>query len=182
MNATRLWSLWQAILLSCALGFTRRGQQRFVEWATGLALNVEEHTITQSLVGLDRVGDWKALESFAEYGRWDLPFLHWGLARRLERWPNRLWHGYHLWAGDDTKAHRCSKDVWGTCTFHEYTARCPNRASTVRAHNWVVSGALLPQVGQPAHFRPVAGRLYCRKAQLPAAQGGRPSPSAPSAS
>ena len=36
-------------------------------------------------------------------------------------------------AGDDTKVHRNSPHVWGTCTFHEYTARCPNRAGTVRA-------------------------------------------------
>ena len=65
MQATRLWSLWQALLLSFSLGFTRRGEPRFVQWATGLALNVEEHTITQSLVGLDRPQDWKALEAFA---------------------------------------------------------------------------------------------------------------------
>ena len=62
MQATQLWSLWQAILLSVAGGFTRRGQQRFVEWVTGLALNVEEHTITQSLVALDRADDWKACQ------------------------------------------------------------------------------------------------------------------------
>src|SRR5262249_34404522 len=133
-----------------AVGFTRRGQQRFVEWVTGLALNVEGHTITQSLVGLARVDDWKALESFAEYGSWNLPFLQWGLARRLDHLPNRTWHGYRVGAGDDTKVHRTSADVWGTCTFHEYTARCPNRASTVRAHNWVVLGALLPESGRPA--------------------------------
>jgi hypothetical protein len=172
MKATWLWSLWQAILLSLAVGFTRRGRQRFVQWATGLALNVEEHTITQSLVALDRVHDWKALESFAEYGSWDLPFLQWATARRLERLPNRLWHGYRVWGGDDTKVHRSSKDVWGTCTFHEYSARCPNRASTVRAHNWVVTGALLAMPDQPALFLPVAGRLYFRKTQLPEAQKG----------
>jgi hypothetical protein len=176
MKATQLWLLWQAILLPVAVGFTRRGQQRFVEWVTGLALNVEEHTITQSLIGLDRVADWKALESFAEYGAWDLPFLQWGLARRLDRLPQRPWHGYHVWAGDDTKVHRSSKDVWGTCTFHEYTARCPNRASTVRAHNWVVLGALLPDPGRPAHFLPVAGRLYFRKTQLPSPEKGPPIP------
>jgi Transposase DDE domain len=176
MKAIQLWSLWQAILLPIAVGFTRRGQQRFVEWVTGLALNVEEHTITQSLIGLDRVPDWKALESFAEYGSWDLRFLQWGLTRRLDRLPERTWHGYHVWAGDDTKVHRSSKDVWGTCTFHEYTARCPNRASTVRAHNWVVLGALLPNPGQPAHFLPVAGRLYFRKTQLPAPEQGPPIP------
>src|SRR5262249_2642830 len=68
------------------------------------------------------------------------------------------------------------KGVWGTCTFHEYTARCPNRASTVRAHNWVVLGALLPNPGQPAHFLPVAGRLYFRKTQLPAPEKGPPIP------
>jgi hypothetical protein len=172
MKANWLWALWQAILLSFALGFTRRGRQRFVQWVTGLALNVEEHTITQSLVGLSRVGDWKALEAFAEYGSWKPRCLAWGLAHRLDRLPHRAWHGYRVWAGDDTKVHRTSKDVWGVCTFHEYTARCPNRASTVRAHNWVILGALLPEVGRPALFLPVAGRLYFRKTQLPPAQKG----------
>ncbi len=99
MKAIHLWTLWQAILLAIAAGFTRRGRQRFVEWVTGLALNVEEHTITQSLIGLDRVLDWKALESFAEYGSWDLPVLQWSLARDLDRRPDRTWHGYQVWAG-----------------------------------------------------------------------------------
>jgi hypothetical protein len=174
MKATALWSRWQAILLSLAVTFTRPGRGRFVEWATGLALNVEEHTITQSLIGLDRVGDWRALEAFAEYGSWSLPGLQYRLARRLDELPNRLWHGYRVWADDDTKVHRNSKDVWGTCTFHEYTARCPNRASTVRAHNWLVSGALLPLPGQPALFLPVAGQLYFRNSQLPQPQNGPP--------
>jgi hypothetical protein len=172
MKGIRLWPIWQAILLSIAVGFSRRGTQRFVEWSTGLALNVEEHTITQSLIGLDRVGDWKALESFAEYGSWDGRFLQWGLARRLGKEPDRLWHGYHVWAGDDTKVHRCSPGVWGTCTFHEYTARSPNRATTVRAHNGVVTGALFEQPGQPALFFPVAGTLYFRKSQMPAPGNG----------
>jgi hypothetical protein len=176
MKATQLWALWQAILLSLAMGFTRRGEQRFVQWVTGLALNVEEHTITQSIVGLGRPGDWKALESFAEYGSWDLPLLQYRLACHLDRLPDRLWHGYRVWAGDDTKVHRNSKGVWGTCTFHEYSARCPNRASTVRAHNWVVTGALVPRPGQPALFLPVAGRLYFRRTQLPDAQKGPPVP------
>lgn len=172
MKATRLWSIWQAILLSLAFGFSGQGKKRFVEWATGLALNVEEHTITQSLIALGRPQDWKALESFAEYGSWHLPHLQSWLARRLNELPNRLWHGYHVWAGDDTKVHRNSPDVWGTCTFHNYSARCPNRASTVRAHNGVVTGALLPVPNQPALFLPVAGHLYFRKTQLPEADKG----------
>src|SRR6202140_2771258 len=174
MKANWLWSLWQGILLSMALGFSRQGEKRFVEWATGLALNIEEHTITQSLVGLDRPQDWKALESFDEYGAFDIRLVQYSLACDLEELPNRLWHGYRAWAGDDTKVHRNSPDVWGTCTFHNYSARCPNRASTVRAHNWVVTGALLPNDGYPAYFLPVAGQLYFRESQLPEPQKGPP--------
>jgi hypothetical protein len=176
MQAKRLWSLWQALLLPFATCFTQPGFRRFVEWLTGLVCNVEEHTITQSLVAVERTADWKALEAFAEYGAWHGPALEDVLAQRLEQAPGRWWHGYHVWAGDDTKVHRSSKEVWGTCTFHEYTARCPNRATTVRAHNWVVVGALLHNPGQPAWFVPVAGRLYFRQAQLPGpgSTGGLP--------
>ena len=65
-----VWSLWQSLLGSFACAFTRRGYRRFVEWVTALALNVEEHTVTQSVVAIERTADWKALESFAEYGAW----------------------------------------------------------------------------------------------------------------
>jgi hypothetical protein len=173
MHATPLWSAWQALALDFAAGFTPQGQRRFVEWVTGLALNVEEHTLTQSLVGLNRPQDWKALESFAEYGSWHLPSLEWNAGWVIDQLPDRLWHGYRVWAGDDTKVHRNSPGVWGTCTFHEHSARCPNRATTVRAHNWVVLGALLPQEGGPALFLPVAGRLYFRAGQLPAGESFR---------
>src|SRR4051794_35868642 len=172
MHGTRLWALWQPLLLRLALGFTPVGQRRFVQWVTGLALNVEEHTITQSLVGLDRPDDWKALEAFAEYGSWHERLLEFGLARAVADAPGSRWHGYRVWAGDDTKVHRNSPNVWGTCTFHAYSARCPNRAGTVRAHNGVVLGALLEAPGQPAWFLPVAGRLYFRQSQLPTSEDG----------
>jgi hypothetical protein len=42
-------------LLPYALTFTDPGYRRFFEWVTGLVLNDEEHTITQSLIGLERV-------------------------------------------------------------------------------------------------------------------------------
>lgn len=168
MHAIRLGPLWQAQLDPYDRCFTRPGFRDFTLWVTGLALNVEEHTITQSLVGLDRPQDWKALESFAEHGAWDEHAVERKNAQLLEDAPGRLWYGFHVWAGDDTKVHRSSPDVWGTCTFHEYTARCPNRAPTVRAHNWVVVGALLQNPDQPAWFVPTAGRLYFRQSQLPA--------------
>ena len=149
-QATSLWSTWQRLLQPFARVFTRPGYRRFVEWVTALALNVEEHTITQSVLALDRPADWKAMESFAEYGAWDAPAVTRNLTRLVEQAPGRIWHGYHVSAVDDTKVHRNSQDVWGTCTFHESTARCPNRAATVRAHNLVVLGALLDNPGRPA--------------------------------
>src|SRR5690348_15035864 len=166
-DATLLWSIWQALLQSFRWAFTRRGHRRFLEWITALALNVEEHTITQSVLALERPADWKALERFAEYGAWPAGRITRNLARLVEEAPGRIWHGYHVSAVDDTKVHRSGKHVWGTCTFHEYTARCPNRAATVRAHNWVVCGALLDNPGGPAWFLPLAGRLYFRQSQLP---------------
>jgi hypothetical protein len=166
-EATLLWSLWQALLAPFACGFSRRGYHRFAEWITALAINVEEHTITQSVLALERPADWKALESFAEYGAWHADRVTWSLTRLVESAPGRIWYGYHVSAVDDTKAHRSGAEVWGTCTFHEYTARCPNRAATVRAHNWVVLGALLHNPEKPAWFLPISGRLYFRESQLP---------------
>jgi hypothetical protein len=111
------------------------------------------------------------MERFAEYGAWKTEAVTRNLARLVETAPGRLWHGYHASAVDDTKVHRSGKHVWGSCTFHEYTARCPNRATTVRAHNWVVLGALLDNGEEPAWFLPISGRLYFRKSQLPARSG-----------
>ncbi|HMB02151.1 MAG TPA: transposase [Isosphaeraceae bacterium] len=170
-QATLLWSLWQRLLQPFAWAFTRPGHRRFVEWVTALALNVEEHTITQSVTAIERLADWKAMERFAEYGAWDAAAITRNLTRSVEQAPGRIWHGYHICAVDDTKVHRSGEHVWGTCTFHEYTARCPNRAATVRAHNWVVLGALLQNPDQPAWFLPLSGRLSFRQSQLPARSG-----------
>ena len=166
-HAKLLWSIWQALLAPFACCFQRRGFRRFAEWITARAINVEEHTITQSVLALERPADWKAMESFAEYGGWRAGSVTWGLTRLIETAPGRLWHGYQVSAVDDTKVHRSGDHVWGTCTFHEYTARCPNRATTVRAHNWVVLGAVLDNPDQPAWFLPISGRLYFRQSQLP---------------
>jgi hypothetical protein len=167
-HATLLCSLWQALLAAFAWAFTTRGFRRFAQWITAMALNVEEHTVTQSVLALDQPDDWKALESFAESGAWRAESVTAALTRLIEKAPGRAWHGYHVSAVDDTKVHRGSPHVWGTCTFHEYTARCPNRATTVRAHNWVVLGALLEEPEKPAWFLPIAGQLDFRRSQLPA--------------
>ena len=180
-EATLTWSTWQSLLHAFAHSFTRRGFRRFAEWITAMALNVEEHTITQSVLALEQPAAWKALETFAEYGGWHEGRVTYDLTRLIATAPGRIWHGYIASAVDDTKVHRCSPHVWGTCTFHEYTARCPNRAGTVRAHNWVVLGALLHEPAKPGWFLPISGRLYFRESQLPAGPGG-PLRSGPSAS
>lgn len=167
MYATTLWSLWLSCLLCFRPAFTAPGHRRFVQWATGLVLTLDDHTLTQALLGIDQPHAWKALEHFVEHGAWDQTALERLLARRLAQLPDRLWHGYHVSTGDDTKVHRNSKGVWGACTFHEYSARCPNRATTVRAHNWVVIGTLLPQENRPWVYLPQTARLYCRVSQLP---------------
>jgi hypothetical protein len=171
-EATLTWSIWQSLLQAFAASFTRRGFRRFAEWITAMALNVEEHTITQSVLALEQPAAWKALENFAEYGGWHEGRVTYDLTRLVQTAPGRTWHGYFVSAVDDTKVHRGSPHVRGTCTFHEYTARCPNRASTVRAHNWVVLGGVLHEPKKPGWFLPITGRLYFRKSQLPAGPDG----------
>ena len=127
-EAQLTWSIWQALLNAFAGAFTRRGFHRFADWITAMALNVEEHTITQSVLALEQPAAWKALESFAEYGSRHQDRVTQALTRLIATAPGRIWYGYQVSAVDDTKVHRSSPHVWGTCTFHESTARCPNRA------------------------------------------------------
>ena len=164
-DARQLWSWWQSLLAGFGPMFTRPGWVRFVQWVTGMVMGWEEHTITQSPVSMDLASRWRAMEQFAEYGAWDRPAVERRTIALIERERAARWGGYHPVAVDDTKLHRTSGGVWGTRTFHESAARSPNRAETVRAHNWVVAGDLLP--GQPWTFLPHSSRLYFRRSQLP---------------
>ena len=160
-----LWQEWQSLLGEFQAVFTLGGWARFVQWVTGMVLDAEEHTITQILTGLELKDQWRNVERFAEYGAWDREAVERQLMRLVEEEHPARWGGYHPVAIDDTKEHRTSEKVWGTCTFHECGARSPNRATTVRAHNWVVLGDLSP--GEPWTYLPLAARLYFRKSQLP---------------
>jgi hypothetical protein len=164
-NATRLWEQWEALLGPFTAVFTRPGWVRFVQWVTGMVLCWEEHTLTQILTALGMESRWRVLEHVAEDGAWDRHAVERQLLRLIEQEQPARWSGYHPVAIDDTKLHRTSRKVWGTCTFHESSARSPNRAETVRAHNWVVMGDLVP--GRPWTYLPHATRLYCRQGQLP---------------
>jgi hypothetical protein len=167
-QAIQLWAWWLSLLSEFAPGFTRPGWVRFVQWVTGMVLCWEDHTLTQILTALGLESRWRVLEHFAEYGAWDREAIERHTLRLLEQERPARWGCDHPVAVDDTKLHRTSKQVWGTCTFHESSARSPNRAETVRAHNWVVMGALTP--GRPWTYLPHAARLYCRQSQLPAGE------------
>ena len=170
-DAKKLCAEWQALLENFCEGFTIGGWARFAQWATGTVLCSEEHTITQILTGLDLEDQWRNVECFAEYGAWDRERVERQLLRLIEREHPARWGGYRPVAIDDTKEHRGSANVWGTCTFHESSARSPNRAATVRAHNWVVMGALAPGDNKkPWIYMPTSSRLYFRKSQLPAGE------------
>jgi hypothetical protein len=164
-DAKELWSQWQSLLSEFRVVFTLGGWARFAQWVTGTVFCAEEHTITQILTGLDLQAQWRNVEHFAEYGSWNREAVERQVMRLVEQEHPARWGGYHPVAIDDTKEHRTSADVWGTCTFHESAARSPNRATTVRAHNWVVLGDLSP--GKPWTYMPLASRLYFRKSQLP---------------
>jgi hypothetical protein len=164
-DAKSLWSEWQPLLSEFREVFTIGGWARFAQWVTGTVLCPEEHTITQILTSLGLEDQWRNVEHFAEYGAWDREAVERQLMRLVEREHSARWGGYRPVAIDDTKEHRTSADVWGTCTFHESGARSPNRATTVRAHNWVLLGDLAP--GRPWTYLPLAARLYFRKSQLP---------------
>ena len=164
-NANQLWTWWQSLVQPFQAVFTRPGWVRFVQWCTGMILCGEEHTITQILTTLGLESRWRALEYFAELGAFDRPAVERQTLRIIEQQQPPRWGRYHPTALDDTKLHRTSKGVWGTCTYHEPAGRSPNRASTVRAHNWVVLGSLVP--GQPWTYLPHAARLYFRTSQVP---------------
>jgi len=133
-----------------------------------MVLADEEHTITQLVTSLGLEDRWRVIEHFAEYGSWNRETVERQLLRTADEHRPARCGRYRTVAVDDTKSHRTSADVWGTCTFHESTARSPNRAETVRAHNWVVLGELVP--GQPWTYLPLASRLYCRQKQLPSGE------------
>ena len=151
VDAKGLCSEWQSLLGHFRPVFTLGGWARFAQWITGTVLCSEEHTITQILTGLGLENQWRNVEHFAEYGSWDRETIERQLMWLVEKEHPARWGRYHPVAIDDTKEQRTSADVWETCTFHESGARGPNRATTVRAHNWVVMGDLAP--GKPWTLR-----------------------------
>jgi hypothetical protein len=74
------------------------------------------------VIAIERTADWKAMESFVEYGAWRDASVTRSLTGLVEKTAGRVRHGYHVSAVDDTQVHRSGEYVCGTCTFHEYNA------------------------------------------------------------
>ncbi len=106
-RATLVWFLWQQILKPFAFDFTRPGHRRLLEWATALVLKVEEHTITQSVAAVERLADWKALESFAENAVWKPEILAGNLWKLINKASGCVWHGDQISVIDHSCPRRC---------------------------------------------------------------------------
>ncbi|HEX2276571.1 MAG TPA: transposase [Candidatus Tectomicrobia bacterium] len=169
--APQWWTWWLSLVSPCVPVFTRPGWVRFVPWVTGMVVCWEEHTMTQSLTTLGLESRWRVLGHFAAYGAWDREAVERHTLRLIEQEHPARWRPYHPVAVDATKRPRTSEQVWGTCTCHESGARRPHRAETVRAHNWVARGELMP--GRPWTDRPHAARLSCRQSQRPGGEAFR---------
>jgi hypothetical protein len=128
--------------------------------------------VTEIITALGLESQWRALEAFVEYGRWPMSSVEDALARMAA--PSGRCHHRQIWSVDDLKTLKTGKNIWGACSFHEYTSRCSNRPETVWAHNWVVCGALAAAPRKA--FLPTAGRLYLRKSQLPKGERFRTKP------
>jgi hypothetical protein len=131
-QARQRWIWWLSLLSALAPVFTRPGWVRFVQGVTGMVLGWEEQPSTQILSSLGLESRWRVLERLAEYGAWDQEAIEQCMLRLIEQEQPARWGRYHPVVLDDTKWHRTSKQVWGTCTLHESSARSPNRAETVR--------------------------------------------------
>ena len=171
--------------------FIRHGFHRFAEWIYRHGeSNVEEHTdrLDKSVLALEQPAAWKALESFAEYGPWDEDDqrrVTWALTQLIATAPGRIWHGYHVLAVDDTKVLIApSSHVWGTCTFHEYTARAaptgPPPSSPTTGWSWAPCSPNPRSPAVPADLRPallpavaVAGRARRHRGVPDEARTGR---------
>jgi hypothetical protein len=165
-DATTLVTSWQRLLAPFALVLTEPRYARFAQWVTGTVLGCEEHTLTQILTGMGLEDRWRVAEHFAESGAFRRDAVERQTRQVIEAEVGPRFGGDRVVAVDDTECHRTSKRVWGVCTFHEPAGRSPYRASTVRAHNRVVAGDLVP--GTPWTYLPHTSRRYFRKGQLPA--------------
>jgi len=172
MNPCEVVEAWMSLLGEFDSCFTRPGRRRFGALATGALLCERRPLVSEIVSALGLESQWRAVEAFLEYGAWPLERLEEVLAQvgaAFARSGER-----QIWAVDDLKVLKCGKKIWGACSFHEYTSRSSNRPETVRAHNWVLCGAL--KLGAHGAFLPTMGRLYMRKVQMPEGQRFRTKP------
>ena len=172
MDRQEVVEAWMSLLDEFSFCFTEPGRRRFAALATGALLCEGRPVVTEIVSALALESQWRSVEAFLEYGAWPLEELECALAQMA--FSCARWQEHQIWALDDLKVLKSGRKIWGACSFHEYTARSPNRPETVWAHNWVLCGAL--KVGAKKAFLPVLGRLYVRKGQMPEGERFRTKP------
>jgi hypothetical protein len=170
-QAPHLGMWWLSRWRTCATVCTRPGGVRVVPGGTGRVLGGAEQPRTPRVTALGLASRWRVREDFAEDGAW---------AREVvERQPRHVsaqeqparWGPDPPVAVADTQLPRTSQPVGGTCPCHASRARRPHRAESVRAHNGVVRGDVVP--GHPGPYVPPAARLSCRPSQRPPGESCR---------
>ena len=172
MKSEEVVRMWMNMLGEFAPCFTKPGQRRFATLVSGALLCERRALVTEIVTALGLERQWRAVESFVEYGAWPLREVEQRLVKMAA--PPARWQGRQVWAVDDLKVLKSGKKIWGACSFHEYTSRSSNRPETIWGHNWVVCGAL--KVGEKKAFLPTSGRLYMRKGQMPEGEKFRTKP------
>ena len=172
MKSEKVVRMWMSMLADFAPCFTRPGRGRFAALLTGTLLAERRPLVTEIVTALGLQDQWRAVEAFIEQGRWPLGQVERTVSMMAAK--SGRWHDRQIWSVDDLKVLKSGKNIWGACSFHEYTSRCFNRAETVWAHNWVVCGAV--KLGRKKAFLTTSARLYIRKSQLPGGETFRTKP------
>src|SRR3990172_7624085 len=150
MDRREVVEAWMSLLDEFSFCFTEPGRRRFAALATGALLCERRPLVTEIVSALALESQWRSVEAFLEYGAWPLEQIEGALTRMASAAAPSGQR--RIWALDDLKVLKSGKKIWGACSFHEYTARSPNRPETVWAHNWVLCGAL--KVGAKKAFLP----------------------------
>ena len=170
MKKHTVLSQWRNLVEQLRRDWTQPGWERFRQILEGYILNRDKHFLTRAIQAIGREAHWKAFEEYLERGKWDYDGLEWFLNRLAGERPEAEIEGYLVAALDATLVLRGSRRVWGTCTYHDYSSRSPNRAATVIAHNIVELGVLLAdpsRTGEVFEYAPTMQRFYFRRSQLP---------------
>ena len=159
------------LLSAFAWAFTGPSFRRFAEWVTAMAINGEEHTITQSVLALERPADWKALESFGRgTAAWHPDYVTAGLTRLVADRPRAALARYQSRPSMTPRSMRYTPRPlpWAF-------RRLPNSGSILRFRNCLVLLFVIKAPVTPTWCLPLSGDGWtCRRSEEPHQPTARP--------